>query len=53
MNTNRLWADRGTLWRLAIYTLVLLWVFSTAWTIGWLVSDGSSPTPAPVVEHHG
>ncbi|MBL1077042.1 hypothetical protein JK358_21830 [Nocardia sp. 2] len=44
------WKDRGPRWRVTVFVLALGWLFSTAWTVGWLVSDGS-PAPAPMV--HG
>ncbi len=42
--------DRGTRRRAAHFALLLLWLFSTAWTIGWLV-EGRSDAPTPPAVH--
>lgn len=38
MNRGKRISERGTAWRVVIYTIALIWVFSTAWTLGWIVS---------------
>ncbi|WP_306361372.1 hypothetical protein [Nocardia sp. CC227C] len=42
--------DRGPRRRVARFALLLLWLFSTAWTVGWLL-EGQSATSAPPAIH--